>query len=367
MNKYIVLAIITLSLLSIAKMTSFICYDASNITNGVIDIKYKEFRDYDIHFKAANADASINVETYNDLYGRSGADLESYFVSSYDVEDKWGNHFVKLNKFYVCMEQDNDGKLDYKISKNKVDDNYFVCPYFLDKDGNEIDYAYYGKYLGYVNTSTENLCSINNVTPTYNIFIGNFRTYAKNNGDQYHQTDWCTVFLTQIMCMVRYGTTDSSKILSYRTYGQNTGTGTKILGIEDIVGNGYQWVDGINVTTTYTCYDTKISDYQNETQNNKTEINCMANGNTKTMNYIDKKPVFSILGKTAGAAATTYYCDACEIDQTSYPMFWGAWAHTDDCGLFYTCTGTFQHQWEKTEIPFTSGTTRLHAKYLVTE
>ena len=272
-------------------------------------------------------------------------DIIDFFVDNLDVTDSLGNHFVKLKKFYVCITEESDGTLTYKLSHYKVNSNFFLNPYFKDKDGNEIDYAYYGKYKGYVSSSK--LCSKSGVTPTYSTTIDNFRTCARNNSANYHQTDWPAVFTAQIMCMVAYATTQAENILSYRNYGATTGAGTQIFGIEDLIGNGYEAVDGVcfnGATTLSSCsvaWDDKISDYKATTTTNQTTLSG-ASGSYNNWIYITKmyyvsgKPALSIFPKTAGSGSSaTYYCDAIYFsNSTQRSVWWGAYGANSDNGLF---------------------------------
>ena len=297
-------------------------------------------------------------------------DIIDFFVDNLDVTDSLGNHFVKLKKFYVCITEESDGTLTYKLSHYKVNSNFFLNPYFKDKDGNEIDYAYYGKYKGYVSSSK--LCSKSGVTPTYSTTIDNFRTYARNNSANYHQTDWPAVFTAQIMCMVAYATTQAENILSYRSYGATTGAGTQIFGIEDLIGNGYEAVDGVcfnGATALSSCsvaWDDKISDYKATTTTNQTTLSG-ASGSYNNWIYITKmyyvsgKPALSIFPKIAGSgSATTYYCDAIYFsNSTQRSVWWGANGANSYYGLF--CLNC-DNSWTYTDSVFGS---RLHSKSLL--
>ena len=297
-------------------------------------------------------------------------EIIDFFVADTDVTDSLGNHFVKLKKFYVLITQESDGTLTYKLSHYKVNSNYFLNPYFKDKDGNEIDYAYYGKYKGYVSSSK--LCSKSGVTPTYSTTIDNYRTYARNNGANYHQTDWCAVFTAQIMLMCVYATTQATNILTYRSYGSSTGSGTQILGIEDIIGNGFEAVDGVcfnGATSLASCsvaWDDKISDYKATTTTNKTTLTGASGSYNswyyiKDMYYVSGKPALSIFPKTlSGGSSSTYYCDAVYFSSsTNRSVWWGANYSGDNCGLFAL---VLNYSWADAGSGYGS---RLHSKQLV--
>ena len=335
-----------------------------------------------ITLKAGYEDASCTVRdsSGNDV---SQTDIQNFFVENLDVTDSNGNHFVKLKKYYVNMSQntsggDEDGVITYKLSHTKVDDTYFVCPYFYDKDGNEIEYAYYGKYKASVSNSK--LCSVSNVTPTYYTYIDDFRTDARNNGEQYHQTDWCTVFTAQIMCMCFYKTTNLESYYTYRRYSASTGAGSQILGIEDIIGNGWEFVDGIQFrldeTTSkyYVGWHNFIGDYSiNYISNNQTELQDLTvltgYDYIKKMYCVNGSPALSLFpkefsGSDGDTYSTKYYCDECVITKSSSDfntkcLLWGAHFNIIYDGLFYLrgC-----ENWTNYRSSFSGS--RLHAKYL---
>ena len=341
---------------------------ASISVDGSVDIKDRTFGVTDIVLTAGYSDASCTVR---DLNGNSisDGDIKSFFVENEDVTDKYNNHFVQLKRYYVSMSQASSGVMTYKLSTTKKDSSYFVCPYFYDKDGNEIEYAYYGKYKG--NVTDEKLYSIAGVTPTYSTTIDNFRTSARANGDQYHKTDWCTVFTAQIMLMCYYKTTKVDDKITYRSCGYQTGTGVQVLGIEDIIGNGFEDVDGVcfygasSLSSCAVAYDEKISDYKATTTTNKTTLTGASgiSGNyISRMYYVSGKPTLSFFPKAlSGGSLSTYYCDLFYYGTnsgSSYLTCWGARGPYDSQGLFYlSCSGL----WSYTSSSIVS---RLHAKYL---
>lgn len=346
---------------------------ASVSTSGTVDIKDRTFGLTDIILKAGYNDTSCSVRDSNgnDV---SLEDITNFFIENKDVEDKYGNHFVQLKRYYLNISldpNDEEGVITYKISNTKVNETYFVCPYFYNKDGDEIPYAYYGKYKGSV--TNEVLYSISGAKPTYSKTINNFRTYARANGEQYHQTDWCAVFTAQIMCMCAYKTTQTVDILtSYRSLNQETGTGTEILGIEDIIGNGFECVDGVvfrsgsTLAASTVSYATKISDYAAGITSNQTTLTGATGSNggyiTK-MYYSEGQPALSIFPKELIANYTDkYYCDRFYYKSSTSPnlTFWGARYDGDNYGLFYL---NCENAYTKTYAYLTC---RLHAKIIET-
>lgn len=295
-------------------------------------------------------------------------DVKNFFVENEDVSDSLGNHFVKLKKFYVLINEESDGTLTYRVANRKINDDYFLNPYFKDKDGNEIDFAYYGKYKGYVSNSK--LCSKSGITPTYSTTGDNYRTYARNNSANYHQTDWCAVFTAQIMCMFAYNTTNSEKILTYRSYGSKTGSGTQILGIEDIVGNGYEFVDGVVFRSGSYLYSSsvswsdKISDYASGITTNQTTLTGASgsSGNfISKMYYTKGKPALSIFPKTLSGSSSTYYCDYFYYNSSNSPnsTWWGASGSSSYFGLFYL------YCYDSWSYSRSNSGSRLHSKELL--
>ena len=317
---------------------------------------------------AGQSSPSLTRTLSNSGKTATSQDLIDFFVADTDVTDSLGNHFVKLKKFYVYMSQDSNGVMTYKLSHYKVNSNYFLNPYFKDKDGNEIDYAYYGKYKGYVSSSK--LCSKSGVTPTYSTTIDNYRTYARNNGANYHQTDWCAVFTAQIMLMCVYATTQATNILTYRSYGSATGSGTQILGIEDIIGNGYEDVDGVvfrsgsSLAASSVSWADKISDYASGITTNQTTLTG-ATGSSGSyiskMYYVSGKPALSIFPKALSGSSSTYYCDAFYYNSSNSPNLccWGASVSSDSYGLF--CLRC-DHAWSDASSVIGA---RLHSKSLI--
>ena len=336
-----------------------------------------------------NATCTVKDVNGNDI---SQDDAKKFFIEDENVQDSYGNCFVKLKKYYINMSQDTsggnyDGVITYKLATTKIDDSYFVCPYFYDKDGNEIEYAYYGKYKGSVNASNR-LCSKIGLTPTYNTNVDTFRTYARANGDEYHQTDWCAVFTAQIMCMCVYKTTNSDNIFSSLTaYETNTGEANEeniVLGIEDLIGNGFEFVDGVrfNSGTTFNqcsiTWSDKISDYSADITTNETNLSGedptdINNCYIRKMNCVNGKPALCIFPSAlTNGSSQTYYCDeftfsSAYYDQddeyihlniTTSAMCWGASYSLDNYGLFNLVCGD---SWRVTSGMVGS---RLHAKAL---
>ena len=255
-KKVIIIANIFTSCLSISCMASAYVFTKS-ATYGMTGKTNIEDRDYDsITLKAGYSDCSCIVQDGDGNELEQGSlYVYNFFIKNSDVYDEYGNHFVKLKKYYVNMSQDDNGVTTYKLCHYKIDSTYFVCPYFKDIDGNEIDYAYYGKYKGCCEYVSENATSVlhskKGKTPTYGKTLSSFRYCAYLNAKSYNYciTDWCALFTARIMFMCYLKTTNSNGTLNgARSTGSTTGSGSSLFSaIEDIYGNGFEFVDGIQL------------------------------------------------------------------------------------------------------------------------
>lgn len=293
----------------------------------------------------------------------SSQELHDFFVDNEDVTDANNNHFVALKKFYMKVTTNDDGSQKWQVSKEKVDDSYFLCPYFYDKDGNEIEIAYYGKYKGSVSSNI--LKSVTGVSPTYSTTGDNFRTYARNtsvDNYDYHQTDWATVLLAQCMFMIVYATTKYDSVFTMRYSGTNTGTNTQtFFGIEDMVSNGYEFVDGITYSNGTCYYKDFVGQYSGQiTSGNSISGITTGNDYQKTKMNISGKPVSLIFPQTIGGSETTYLCDrfSGSTSSSSRSTWWGSDSANAYGGLFYL---NCYYGWAPTLSYYGS---RLHTKKL---
>lgn len=292
-------------------------------------------------------------------------ELHDFFVANEDVTDSNGNHFVQLKKFFVKI-LGSDYVTGYQVSHTKIDDSYILCPMFYDKDGNEIDYAYYGKYKGYV--ASNKLYSQSGKTPTYSTTIDNFMTYARNNGsNEYYAIDWSTAFTAQIMFMIVYASTKYDEFFTYRAVGATTGNGgttSTFLGIEDMIGNGREML--VNISK-------KSGDSQQFYY--KDYIGSWAIGAISSGNYFNMvstsegyqskhlynadNPIATMFPSEVNGSATTFYCDYYGRSINGRLVIWGGVTYYDS-GLF--CLDCNYIAWSETD---NNSGSRLCAKKLI--
>lgn len=219
--------------------------------------------------------------------------INAYYGDASYVEDgSNGQVTVKIPKFYYKVTPDENGGLDgvnirkctWEISETP-DDGFTLHPAFYDANGNEIDYFLYGAFDGVgqrdstygtsYNTSADKLSSVagSSYLPTNSLTRATARTMATNRG-----TGWYSAGVKQTMAVlmlfaVEYGFNSQIAVgqgvvsASAATYaGQTTGnitsgtqdnktTPVNWRGIENLWGNIFDWIDGLNVNerTPYFC------------------------------------------------------------------------------------------------------------------
>ena len=232
--------------------------------------------------------------------------INAYYGDASYVEDgSNGQVMVKIPKFYYKVTPDeNDGlnganirKCTWEISETPAD-GFTLHPAFYDANGNEIDYFLYGAFDGVgqrdstygtsYNTSTDKLSSVagSSYLPTNSLTRATARTMATNRG-----TGWYSAGVKQTMAVlmlfaVEYGFNSQIAVgqgvvsASAATYaGQTTGnitsgtqdnktTPVNWRGIENLWGNIWDWIDGLNVNeripyfcNTYTFVDDTSTGY----------------------------------------------------------------------------------------------------------
>ena len=221
-------------------------------------------------------------------------------INAYDgdvgyVEDgKNGQVLVKIPKFYYSLDVSNTGDLDgVKIRKGKwgisdtPKEGYELHPAFIAADGvTELDYFLYGAfdavgqdsngtYSRSYNTTTYKLGSVggNLYSPSNTFTRATARTMATNRGVGWYQVGIKQHMAVLMLFMVEKGANSQNAVgygivsdsAAHKT-GQTVGSitsGTKDnkttpvnwRGIENLWGNIYNWIDGINLngTTAYVC------------------------------------------------------------------------------------------------------------------
>ena len=189
-----------------------------------------------------------------------------------------------------------------------------------------------GRYT--MSGSSSRVYSRSGYAPFTNVTITNFRNYARNLGDGFGQMDW-HYFILQMLYLVEYADYNSqSKLGLGYTNGSHTAPvnsgGCDVLGmksgsrdgtdntsmiyrgIEDIFGNVWQFVDGINISNwkTYICYD--ANKYAVDTFSGSYKAvgytNAKVNAFASKLGYDSANPMVAITTEAVGSSDTNM-CD----------------------------------------------------------
>lgn len=286
------------------------------------------------------------------------------------VTDDYGNEFVALPTMYFRVGADSSRRItDIAVSGIAHDDGntWYEVPAF-----------WYGRYGAYLNGTL--LESKRGLTRTASTTRANFRTYAANNGDGYHQLDLYHRTVMMFLWWIEWATKDSSSVMTGCMLGTGTTGGTTVMPtggtdgittpsgyeltrkqmryhyIEDFVGNYMEFVDGVymyRAGTSYYDYATADpSKFADSTSGlTKLAYPCNASYTDATITAFgwDSSNPFlcTPTGAVNNSSYNTYFCDGIyrSTSSTAYPVLYcGAYFSGlgADCGLsfFYTRTAT---------------------------
>lgn len=248
-----------------------------------------------------------------------------------EVTDDYGNKFIRIPKFYIHKEN-TAGKLAIRISKEPIAGGYLPHCFYDHVANKELPYVDVGKYLASLSSDGKRLESKSGVTPLNTRNITDFRNLAKANGRGYQQLDIHVIDVLQCLFYVEFATLNSESIHPGYTGGSEAklagGTDSvvaasgavgadnthqfKYRGIEDLWGNLYQFVDGVNINDhqAWVCNDARVyaSNVFADPYEKLGYVNLNANSWVSEMGYDPKHPYaqFPIKG---GGTASTHYAD----------------------------------------------------------
>ncbi len=199
------------------------------------------------------------------------------------------------------------------------------------------------------------------VAPLTNTTITNFRTYARNLGEEFGQLDY-HYFILQLLYLVEYadynsqiklgpGYTNSSHTGPIKSGGCDAlgmhsgsvdGTDNSSMiyrGIEDIFGNIWQFVDGINIKDyqAYICYDK--NQYASDKFDGCHQAVGYANSNANNqwvskLGYDTIHPLIAFPTETNGNSSTHMTVQYWSQSGNRIALVGGSWAHTLRGGLW---------------------------------
>ena len=306
---------------------------------------------------AAGLTFTVNASTITSAF-----DTVEIYNEIIEVTDTYGNVFVKIPKFYISKTK-TGSNFTYKISKTKQDSTYYL-PYgfYNEATSTDLPYILIGKYDASLNGTK--LESKTGKVSFVNQTISTFRTYAKNSNisliQGYQILDIHAIDIIQTLFYVEFATLNSQSIMQGYTIASNTSallTGTtdsvvtasgsptsnnngqyamKYRGIENLYGNIFQYIDGINIQNNQTYIATNPSSYASDTfsgaYNAIGYVNKNTNGYITEMGYDLNNP-FSQLPIVTGT--NTYGDYSLQATGNRIAMFGGCWNHGDYAGLSY--------------------------------
>lgn len=321
--------------------------DAAGMTKGSAD--WDDFLGYYPVLLDASGNELGKLNSNNYAQYEDGTAAPINVLGSYDVMVAFPKRGLKIstenNKVTVSMTDDPDSA-DFK---------YYAHSYGAH---NNCDVVYVGAYKASANGTKLYSCS--GQSPLVSQTIGTFRMYANNRGEGYEQM---TFYVRTFLCcayILRFGNLNSQAAVgqgyvnaSARTntgatnaQGMNYGTTSqttqiKCLGIEDLWGNVYEWVDGIFSSSTRNIltaiYNKNMNDtgsgYQDNGQGASSDI---GNYMSKPQGTTEK----GFVAKEVSGSASTYFCDYASLYASLVAYAGGYYSDTGSAGVFLLDVGS---------------------------
>lgn len=304
---------------------------------------------------------SLVTEGDNQVY-HSDFDNVYPYSDIEEVETSLHGRMIKIPKFYHKYTLNEDGTYKIQISKDKIDETWNTC--FI-KNGQEIPYIEIGKYESYIQESYPfHMISETGHTPTTDKTINEFRDKSDSNGTHEYTClfDIWDYQIIKLLFVVEFATTDSQSIMKGYTSSNsapiNTGSCDGILtgspvsvtdckhgctyrGIENLWGNIYKWVDGINFQEGNVYISDDIATYQSDKFDGSYKLSgtkIQDNGYVKTMTpcQTDNKQIF-IPTNASGSKYSYYYDNSYYNSGNRVLNVGGDWTIGSSAGLWNWC------------------------------
>lgn len=253
------------------------------------------------------------------------------------------NVMVEFPKIGYKMTKDSNYQYIW-VTDNPNAEGYCYLAHSLDSEG-DCDKIYIGAYLAHKNLY---LFSSSDITPISSISLNDARNWLYN---KYQLLSFYPLTLLQCLYVIIYknlnsqaalgqGYTSASAVANTGAtntkpfcYGNpNSGTEhVKFLGIEDMWGNLYQWVDGCYTPE----YGIMKADYNNFVD--KDTYRYSGNISYLTGSYISKiqgSNISGFLPDEGFGSSTTYYCDNGGATNDSFTIFGGEYNLGTQAGCF---------------------------------
>ncbi len=258
------------------------------------------------------------------------------------------DEMVKLPMIWKSFDGD-----ALKVSDFKEDDSFFPHPLFLNKNGSIAPYVFYNAYS--VSEEGSLLVSKPGATAKVETTIGTFRTAAEARG--MILSNWKVIDYFQTLFRIKYATINSQSVFRGRVDHSEKGfTGAtdmipgldginevtkqfKFLGVEDLWGNIYEFIDGILFSNekVYLAYDT--DKYQSTTiTEDYVEFGPwpQSEGYVTEQHFNPAHKGFEF-PKTLGGSSSSWYADYFYVATTGVriALFGGYWGYGSAAGLWF--------------------------------
>lgn len=281
------------------------------------------------------------VMTENEI----SSDFDTYFPYNKMQKVTIGdNEFVYVPMCYWRLGYDDDGILtDIAVSPSEMEplnDNQIIT---------RSDAFYYGAYGASVESNV--MKSKTGVARKYSTTRSGFRTLAQANGEGYHLIDALHTRILELLWLIEFAEKNSENIMWGATsYGAACGV-TDVLTqpsgqiasqgrmrwryIEDFVGNGFEWIDGI--TGAFITSDP--NKYGDSNEGSQWASASIGGYFLTGLGSIDGENPLLLVPKTWNeGSASTYFCDYIYLSYsltTAYVAYRGRADSSVNCGLFY--------------------------------
>ena len=224
-----------------------------------------------------------------------------------------GDVMVVFLEFWYKWYKVDDNRFLYHFADHNIDGTYIHVPQSL-----------VGAYKGYV--SLNGLYSWSDVTPTTNVSLSDFRSYAKARGTGYQVIDFQQHCVIAMMLYAKYKTRNTQAVLgtggAISDPATTTGSSNEIgnvdtknenskyvsgLGLEGVFGGIFEWGDGVEINNRVW----KITDPDGSTRN----VNAATSNGWITNIAAENGPFFDMVPTNVGGSETTHYSD--HYDQSS--------------------------------------------------
>ena len=265
-------------------------------------------------------------------------DFDNTWFNFEKVQDDYGNHFVRIPKFYI-RKSDEDSYFEWAVSQVKHDDSYYLPWCFWDFDNDEeLPYVDIGAYEA--SSSDNKLASIPEATILRNTTIVDFRTLARNNNTGsikgYQQYDIHVHDIIQTLMFIEFATLNMQSIMRGRVQSafepvtttgfsssiaassgsliNNTGGTNPCVwrGIENPYGNLYKFVDGVNISyrQAWVCKNAELysSDVFAHPYEQLGYVNAYSDDYVTRLGFDENLP-FAQFPVEVGGSESTYFCD----------------------------------------------------------